>query len=174
MTSHQATGLSLAYGSTYYASIRAVDASGRTSASDSGDGWMVQWTQQGKIEASDKQADDLFGEAVAINGGYAVVGAAWEDTEGSNAGAAYIFKRDGTSWSQQAIIYSTDLEAGDKFGFHSSSISFCTGIVFLFAFARSRSIFFFTSVILQRYVFLLKRRIPVQSIRLLFALSSVS
>jgi hypothetical protein len=52
------------------------------------------WSQQQKIQASDKQADDYFGTSVAVSGDgtKAVVGATFEDTGASNAGSAYIFE----------------------------------------------------------------------------------
>ena len=80
------------------------------------------WLQQAKITASDAQAGDYFGHSVSISGDYAIVGAFLEDTGGSNAGAAYIFYRSGTSWSQQAKITASDAQADDSFGY-SVSIS---------------------------------------------------
>jgi len=78
------------------------------------------WTQQQKIQASDLQASDYFGWSVSISGDTAVVGAQLEDTGASNAGAAYIFTRDGTTWTQQAKIQSSDIEANDRFGYSVS------------------------------------------------------
>jgi regulation of enolase protein 1 (concanavalin A-like superfamily) len=82
------------------------------------------WTQQVKIQASDKQASDNFGVSVAISddGNTAIVGAYTEDTGGTNAGAAYIFTRSGTTWTQQAKIQASDKQASDFFG-HSVAIS---------------------------------------------------
>ena len=80
------------------------------------------WSQQKKILANDKQANDWFGNSVSISGDYAIVGAYGEDEGGSNAGAAYIFKRSGITWSQQAKILATDKAANDQFG-NSVSIS---------------------------------------------------
>ena len=82
------------------------------------------WTQQAKIEASDAQASDRFGRLVSISsdGNTAIVGAPYEDTGGADAGAAYIFTKSGSSWTQQAKIQASDKEAGDEFG-HSVSIS---------------------------------------------------
>mgnify|MGYP001479865243 CR=1 FL=1 len=74
------------------------------------------WSQQAKIQASDIQADDRFGSSVDIDGDYAIVGANGEDTGASNVGAAYIFKRTGTAWAQQAKIQASDKEQDDKFG----------------------------------------------------------
>ncbi len=74
------------------------------------------WSQQARIVSSDIQANDYFGEYVAIDGDTIVIGAIGEDTGGSDAGAAYVFTRSGTTWSQQAKIQSSDIAASDKFG----------------------------------------------------------
>jgi hypothetical protein len=78
----------------------------------------TSWTQQQKIQASDKQALDFFGASVAISGdgNTAIVGAFQEDTGGTSAGAAYIFTRSGTSWSEQQKIQASDKQGGDYFG----------------------------------------------------------
>jgi hypothetical protein len=68
------------------------------------------------LYASDAEPDDTFGHSVALDGDTLVVGAIWEDTGGSNAGAAYVFTRSGTTWTEQQILYASDAEAGDKFG----------------------------------------------------------
>ncbi len=82
------------------------------------------WTQEAKIQSSDIQAGDNFGGSVSISsdGNTAVVGAYGEDTGGSNAGAAYIFTRTESTWTQQAKIQSSDIQAGDSFSY-SVSIS---------------------------------------------------
>ena len=76
------------------------------------------WTQQAKIQASDRQASDFFGSSVSMssNGNTAIVGAMFEDTGGSSAGAAYIFTRSGTTWTQQVKIQASDKQASDNFG----------------------------------------------------------
>jgi hypothetical protein len=78
----------------------------------------TSWSQQSKIQASDAQSSDEFGNAVSISGDgdTAIVGAYNEDTGGSNAGAAYVFTRSGTSWSQQSKIQASDKYANDRFG----------------------------------------------------------
>ncbi len=50
------------------------------------------WSEVTKIQASDKQADDKFGESVSISGERVIVGAFLEDASGLSAGAAYIFE----------------------------------------------------------------------------------
>ena len=74
------------------------------------------WIQQTKIQAYDKEAKDEFGWEVSVSGNYVVVGAHLEDTGGKNAGAAYIFKREGNSWIQQAKIQSETIVDSDQFG----------------------------------------------------------
>ena len=82
------------------------------------------WSQQQKIQASDKQADDRFGYSVSISGdgNTAIVGSRYEDTGATDAGASYIFTRSGGIWTEQQKIIASDAEAGDWFGF-SVSIS---------------------------------------------------
>jgi hypothetical protein len=76
----------------------------------------TSWSQQQKLTASDGAAGDLFGYSVSISGDYAIVGAHQDDDKGTNSGSAYIFKRDVTSWSQQAQFLASDGAAGDLFG----------------------------------------------------------
>ena len=90
------------------------------------------WSQQQKIQASDIQAGDFFGIAVALDttGDLAIVGSYREDTDYSNAGAAYVFTRDGTTWSEESKITPTDSAraASDGFG-NTVAISSDTAIV---------------------------------------------
>lgn len=82
------------------------------------------WTEQQKIVASDQGVSDHLGVSVSISGAgdYVIAGAWGSETGGSNAGAAYIFSRSGTTWTQQQKIQSTDIGANDHFGW-SSNIS---------------------------------------------------
>jgi hypothetical protein len=74
------------------------------------------WIEQAKITASDGAEDDWFGCSVAISGDYAIVGANGDDDNGLYSGSAYIFKRDGTAWIEQAKITAGDGAAYDSFG----------------------------------------------------------
>ncbi len=82
----------------------------------------TSWAEQTKLTASNASADDRFGRAVSISGDYAVVGAMWDDDNGSNSGSANIFQRNGSSWSQQGLLTASDGAAYDDFGI-SVSIS---------------------------------------------------
>ena len=67
---------------------------------------------------------DIFGNAVSIDGDYAIVGAAGDSHAGAHSGAAYIFERDVYGiWNQKAkLTAGNDAAEGDRFGF-SVSIS---------------------------------------------------
>ena len=80
----------------------------------------TDWNQEDKIVATDAAADDYFGNSVAISGDYAIVGARGVADGGYLSGAAYIFKRDGTSWDQEDKIVATDPAANDLFGWSVS------------------------------------------------------
>lgn len=76
------------------------------------------WIQQEALNASDGQNGDNFGYSVSISGDYAIIGAP-NDNVGGNAdqGSAYIFKRTGITWSEEAKITAADGLAGDFFGY---------------------------------------------------------
>lgn len=73
------------------------------------------WTQQAKLTPSDGAAFDYF-YTVAASGDTVVVGAYGDDDNGADSGAAYVFTRSGTTWSQQAKLTATDGAADDWFG----------------------------------------------------------
>lgn len=67
--------------------------------------------------ASDGAAGDAFGREVAISGDYAIVGTSGDDVgANSDQGSAYVFVREGGSWSQQAKLTASDGASGDTFG----------------------------------------------------------
>ncbi|MBI2399053.1 MAG: hypothetical protein HYV17_14790 [Xanthomonadales bacterium] len=75
------------------------------------------WVQQAKLTASDGETDDEFGNSVAISDGTILVGA-WREgsTITTREGSAYVFVRNGATWSQQAKLVAPDAEAGDALG----------------------------------------------------------
>jgi len=74
------------------------------------------WTQQAKLTASDGAAYDYFGWSVAIAGDTIVVGAYWDDDNGSDSGSAYVFTRTGITWNEQSKLTASDGAAYDYFG----------------------------------------------------------
>jgi hypothetical protein len=88
----------------------------------------TNWPQQDKLLAADGAVSDYFGYSVSISGDYAIVGACGDDDSGTVSGSAYIFKRDGTNWSEQAKLLASDGAAHDYFGL-SVSLSSAYAIV---------------------------------------------
>ena len=64
-------------------------------------------------------ACDAFGYAVSIDANYAIVGAPhseWDPEIGFEPGAAYVFKREGSTWIQQAKLAPINGAEDDYFG----------------------------------------------------------
>lgn len=77
------------------------------------------WTQEAKLVAADKVIGDGFGFSVSLSsdGTRVVIGAPEADPSNmSDAGAAYVFTRYGSTWTQEAKLLANDKAAGDKFG----------------------------------------------------------
>jgi hypothetical protein len=130
----------LTNGTTYFFTIRAKDADGlissvspqvRATAASA-----PTWQQTAYLKAPNTEATDIFGNSVAISGDTIVVGAYQEDSNSTqvcntpftsctglsdyhagNAGAAYVFERDGSGkWQQKAYLKAPNTEANDIFG----------------------------------------------------------
>lgn len=89
------------------------------------------WAQQAYIKAFNGESSDRLGYSVDLHGDLIVAGAPFEDsnqnsiTNGStassdnsiaNAGAAYVFKRTGSNWSQQAYLKPSVVGGSLNFG----------------------------------------------------------
>ncbi len=75
------------------------------------------WTQQAIFTGSDVNPDDRFATRVAISGDTILAGAHGHDLTGvASQGAAYVFTRTGTTWSQQQKLTADDATANDDFG----------------------------------------------------------
>ena len=66
--------------------------------------------------ASDGEADNFFGGAVAISGERAVVGAYFNDENGTYSGAAYVYKQNGVNWNEEVKLMASDGRPGDYLG----------------------------------------------------------
>ena len=89
---------------------------------------MAAIHQRAYIKASNTDADDVFGYAVALDGDTLVIGAPVEASAGSGingaqannsapgAGAVYVFVREQGQWSQQAYLKASNTDADDVFG----------------------------------------------------------
>ena len=73
-----------------------------------------------KLTASDGAEGDQFGYSVSIDGNYAIVGARYDDDNGSNSGAAYIYQYTDGVWTQKRWVLAHDGSEGDQFGYSVS------------------------------------------------------
>jgi hypothetical protein len=71
------------------------------------------WAQQTKLVASDSATGDQFGNSVSLSGDTALIGAIGDD---GAKGAAYVFTRTGTTWTQEAKLIASDGTANNYFG----------------------------------------------------------
>jgi nucleoside-specific outer membrane channel protein Tsx len=95
------------------------------------------WTQQAELTASDGAGSDYFGASVAVNSNTVVVGAPYHQVGSSfEQGAAYVFVREGTTWTQQAELTSSDGAAVDHFG---TSVAAESGMVVVGAIGHGSS-----------------------------------
>ncbi len=77
------------------------------------------WGWVATLLAPDAQDGDLFGGAVSSSGGESIVGARRDDDSGTDAGAAYVFHRDGgggDGWTFVRKLVAPDGALGDEFG----------------------------------------------------------
>ena len=88
------------------------------------------WSQQAYIKASNTDSADTFGNPVALSddGNTLAVGATGEDSSATGvngnqsinteyqSGAAYVFTRSGSTWSQHSYIKASNTETNDGFG----------------------------------------------------------
>jgi len=80
------------------------------------------WSQEGKLIASDSSVGAQFGWDVAISGSTVAVGAYFADPDGVvDACSAYVFTEASGTWTQDAIVVSSDKASSDRFG-HSVDI----------------------------------------------------
>jgi hypothetical protein len=71
------------------------------------------WNEDQKLAATDGAVADHFGHAVAIDAETLVVGTPHADRNGIDSGAAYVFEKAGSSWTQTAVLLADDASAGD-------------------------------------------------------------
>jgi hypothetical protein len=97
--------------------VAAVGAMGNQGAAYVFTGSGATWTQQGELIANDQGAGSGYGYAVGISGDTAVVGS-FEAAIGQNEvqGAAHVFTRSGTTWSQQQLLVPNEGAMGQRFG----------------------------------------------------------
>jgi hypothetical protein len=80
------------------------------------------WTQEAILTAHDPSFLEYMGSSVSLSGDTVVAGAIRDADHGYESGAAYVFIRNGGSWTEQAKLASEGTSAEDRFGW-SVSIS---------------------------------------------------
>jgi hypothetical protein len=119
------------------------------------------WVEEQKLIPSGYVgAEPYSGNSVSIDGDYAIVGAHNDESGGNESGAAFIFYYNGSEWTQQAKILSSDISSGDNFGF-SVSLSGDYAIV------GAVNSFHQTHMIGAAYVFRLQDTLWVEEAKLL-------
>lgn len=74
------------------------------------------WVEEAKLLASDAAGIDDFGSSVALDGDTALVGAPTQNGNDTNSGAAYLFRWDGSNWTEIAKLLASDGASFDDFG----------------------------------------------------------
>ena len=82
------------------------------------------WNETAILKASDGEGYDGFGYSVSASGNTVIVGAYYDDENGSFSGSAYIFEKNAISghWNETAKLIASNGARGDEFGY-SVSIS---------------------------------------------------
>lgn len=74
------------------------------------------WTFEAKLVATDAHRPQSLGYSVAVCGNRVLAGATGDTDNGSNAGAAYVFERNGLIWTEFAKLKPRDGRPGEAFG----------------------------------------------------------
>ena len=69
------------------------------------------------VEGDGAATNDVFGNAVAVDGDTAVIGVPGDVNNGVQTGAAFVFTKGTDGWSRRAKLIAKDPEGGDQFGF---------------------------------------------------------
>jgi hypothetical protein len=75
------------------------------------------WTLQQKLVAADAAALDQFSRSLSLRGNRLAVGAPQNQVTEFNQGAAYVFDRAGSTWTQTVRLLASDAAADDQFGY---------------------------------------------------------
>ena len=127
---------------------------------DSGSAYLFEINSGRQVQRFIPQgggAGDLFGHSVALEGKYALVSAAYNDSKGVNSGAVYLF--DITTGKQMQKLIPDDGKPGDVFGYatamrgkyalissvYSDAKGVDSGAVYLFDLETARQIHKFTA-----------------------------
>jgi len=74
------------------------------------------WVQDARLEAHDVAYLDAFGWSVSLDGDVLVAGARGDDVVGPSTGSAYLFRKRGGSWAQEAKLLTASGQAQGLLG----------------------------------------------------------
>jgi uncharacterized repeat protein (TIGR01451 family) len=79
------------------------------------------WNRKATLLASDAAANDFFGRSVSISGDFLLIGAYFDDfiqssTSIVNGGSSYLFRRNGTTWTEADKLLGNDTIRNDFMG----------------------------------------------------------
>ena len=77
---------------------------------------------ESKLFPSDGFKADRFGFSVSVSEDFAIIGVPYDDDNAIQAGAAYIFKKEGSRWIEVEKLIASDGAFDDRFGV---SVSIC-------------------------------------------------
>jgi len=107
--------------------------------------WVMQQELLPNVGVEDKAN---FGYGLALKGDVAVVSAVSADYNGVDSGVSYVFRRDGSNWTQEQVLTATDTDAGDNFGLGVVSLSNMTLAIGAYSNAANTSI----SLVISRII----------------------
>lgn len=74
------------------------------------------WTEMQKLFAIDSSVNASFGMSVSLYGDTAFVGTPYDNHNGNNSGSAYVYIRNGSTWTEKAKLLASDGKENNFFG----------------------------------------------------------
>ncbi len=90
---------------------------------------LLQWQFIQKVSASDRKSNSQFGKSVSIYDQSIIIGAPFEinnendSISMTDAGAAYVFNRNGSQWIESQKLVAFDRDTSDNFGWAASTFN---------------------------------------------------
>jgi hypothetical protein len=102
------------------------------------------WVHEQKVFSSDGATNQNFGWSVEADGNVAAIGARYDQDNGFEAGAAYVFRLDDSLWIEEQKLLASDGTGGEAFGYDVAILgdtvlvgAYQVSVAYLFRFADS-------------------------------------
>ncbi len=69
-----------------------------------------------KVQPADLALNDIYGAAMAVDGNVALVASEWDDDQGKDSGAVFVYRCNGRRWIEEQKLLPSDGQKGDNFG----------------------------------------------------------